>query len=52
MEKKAQPDNPQPKEPSNGPSDIQLGDDCITFISLSHYEMHKLVHDSCTMNNI
>ena len=32
------------KESLPGSSDILQSEDAITFISLSHYEMHKLIH--------
>jgi hypothetical protein len=39
-------------ESKQGLSEIQNSEDGITFISVSHLEMHKLVHESCTSKEI
>jgi hypothetical protein len=48
MEKSTSPEPIPLKSSIQGSSDLQLPEEAITFISISHYEMHKLVHDSCT----
>ena len=47
MEKNSSPEPIPLKSSIQGSSDLQPPDEAITFISISHYEMHKLVHDAC-----
>ena len=41
------PENPQQKDIDNQNIELQSNNDSVIFISLSHFEMHKLVKDSC-----